>query len=211
MARWPTDRWDDISQMSGNRDQMMKKWLRAIATIGKYLLQGIGAIGGVITIIGRDNVIRYLEQYLPVALIIFIFLATLALYILLAWWIGRDISRVIRGWIQKRRDIRQFRTLAVRIAQIIQLVDERHIHSLSNSAEFTVYLEQVAATHAPLRDELVRLGIPAPGSETAGMYQMGIHIWEAYLNMLLPLAIVGDIDEARMIMSRIEEQESSDA
>ena len=184
-----------------NKRELTMKWAR---TIGKYLSHMVGAVGGIFAIFGRDNVKGYLEQYLPIFIVVALIIVLYVWVGYVVWQGGREIWRGIRGWNQKRRDSRQLRQLAVNISEIRQLVGERQAHSLRDTDDVVAYLYDVSARLAPLRDKLAELCVSTPEYEIEGMYQNQIHLWATYLDLLLPLAVIGDIKEARMVMSRIK-------
>ena len=188
--------------MSDNREQM-KKWLRVAGLIALYLIQVIGAVGGIFAIFGRENVIGYLEQYLPLFLIAVVIIGLYVWVAYAMWWTGREIWRGIRGWRQKREDSRRLRSLAYKVG-----FHRRHTYSLPvnhESAEASDALALIRFQQAALGKELSELSIPAPVLPEDPVPWLETSKWAIYLEVLLPLAVVGDIDEARMILRRLEQ------
>ena len=160
--------------MSDKREQVRER-LTQVWRITYPVVAFVGGVAALISFFFGDlsEILRRLEPYQTPIIGGAAFIFLIGYYFWLSWLIGRPIVRGIRGWLQKRRDSRQLRTLAVSISQVRQLVEERHIHARSDMAEVTVYLERVGAECAPLRDELIDLNVLPPGFDTDGMYQKG--------------------------------------
>ena len=186
--------------MADNREQM-NKWLRASGLIALYLIQVIGAIGGLFAIFGRDNVISYLEQYLPIFLIIIVIIVAYGWVAYLVWRFARDIWIWHRNWMQRQRDIQQLKALAKDIAFAKQLAYWRIAQNVS-SEKFDWMSLAIGVGQVRLSEQLTELAIPYPEPPEKPS-RMEILEWGTYLDMLLPLAVVGDIDEARMVLDRV--------
>lgn len=90
---------------------------------------------------------------------------------------------------------RKLRNLSKSIAELKQLANA--IKFIRSESEVSTYVEKVAA----LMEDLNQLDIPFP-TNTDGQ---PLKVWITYLDMLLPLALSGDIYEARLTLDRIEE------
>ena len=196
----------DLSRMY-DKPKQANKWLWIAGHISLYLLQAIGAVGGIIAIFGRETVIEYLEQYLQIFLIFLVIIGLYGWFIYMVWWTGREIWRGIRGWIRKRRDSHQLRMLAPRMARLKQYLQGRYTHYRSANDATKTYFKNLIEAHRLLNEELVALRICTPSLPETPLHVLRFEKWADYSEMLLPLAVVGDIKEARMILGRLEEQE----
>lgn len=198
------------SELADNREQMMK-WLPIAGTVVKYLAYVMGIVVGIFVIFGRENVISHLQQYLPIFLIVAVIFAFYAYVAYGTWFFGREIWRGIRGWLQKRRDSRQLRLLAPRLAVLKQNLHWRSSHShptddLTITDGWTnTYFDTLIDPHRSLKEELRKLNISSPYLPERPLNNSRIEEWAGYLDMLLPLATVGNVNEARGILSRMEE------
>ena len=189
----------------------MKEWLTRIWRFTYPVVAFIGGVAALISFFFGDlgEILDRLEPYRIPIIGLAVVLVSVVCIFWVAWLFVREVWLVIRIQIQRQRDIRQFRALAVSISHARQLVEERLVYARSSPDEFAVYLERLAAGCAPLRDELIDLSVLPPGFDTDGMNRRGLYFWATYLDMLTPLAVKGDIDEARMILARLEEQDRS--
>ena len=123
-------------------------------------------------------------------------------YSWLTWLWGRIVAGEIRGRIRKRRDRRRFRTLVGSIAALKQRLHWRPARIGPGE-----YLDVVIERQDVLSSRLAEITIPTPVRPEIPDYAWEFEKWDMYLDVLLPLAVVGDIDEARMVLGRIEQSQ----
>lgn len=149
-----------------------------------------------------DDVLRFVGAHRDsiIAIVALIFLA--CFYFWLTWMTGRVVWGGIRGWLQKRRDSRQLRALAKNIAFAKQFTYSRIART--ESSEMMGWLFDAAAVirQNDLRKDLAELAIPHPEPVEKPSESEEFH-WAVYLDILLPLAVVGDIKEARLVLERV--------
>ena len=104
------------------------------------------------------------------------------------------VSMLVLG-LKRQSQKRKLRNLSKAIAELKQLAIA--IKFNESESEVSTYVEKVAA----LMEDLNQLDIPFP-TNTDGQI---LKVWITYLDMLLPLALSGDIYEARLTLARIEE------
>ena len=194
----------------GSRVNWVKERLTRIWKFTYPIVAFVGGVAALVSFFFGDlgEVLRRLEPYQTpiiagVAIVFFI-----CYYIWVCWLIVPVIVREIRGWVQKRKDIRQLRALAKNIAGTKHYL-YWFIASSESSRTERVLSDAVAMSRDDLGKRLTKLAIPHPAVYTKSS-EYGTFRWAMYLDMLLPLAVKGDIDEARMVLDRIEEQEDSE-
>ena len=155
-------------------------------------------------LVDGDEILARIEPYRNsiIAIIALIFLA--CFYSWLTWMTGRVVWGGIRGWRQKRRDSRQLRALAKDIAFAKQFAYSRIAPTGSSEMMGWLFDAAVVIRQNDLRKELTELAIPHPEPVEKPSESEEIH-WAIYLDILLPLAVVGDIKEARMVLGRLEQ------
>ena len=122
---------------------------------------------------------------------------------------ARGIGKGILAWRQRREDSRKLRLLAPRITRLKQYHNGRFINYELPENAMSFY-ENLIKSQTSLRPELEKLNVPAPipaptpRTQKDAAYFIQIEKWEDYLDMLSPLAVRGDLREARMILHRLE-------
>ncbi len=181
--------------------------------IGKVISSVVAVVGGAVALVtfffgDLNEVLGRLAPYRTSIIGVTGLVALLAVYVWVFWmcgkalWmLGRATWRGIHGWLQKRRDRRQLRDFVKSIAALKQFVHRHYARHESHGK----YLDIVMRRQDELTSKLAEIGIPYPVRPETPNYVWELERWAMYLDMLLPLAVVGDIDEARMILSRVEE------
>ncbi len=188
----------------------MKEWFVRIGKVTYQAVLGVSALVALITFFFGDinEIKNFLEPYwdsiIGMVILILILVSLSALYGWLLGMLVRDMWRRIRRAIQKRRDRRQLRTIARNIAALKQFIYWRSTRFESSGGE---YLDIVIRRQNEVRSMLAETSIPAPVQPADPNYAWELEKWAMYLDMLLSLSTVGDIDEARIVLSRIEEHD----
>ena len=177
---------------------------------GKFAAQTVAVGGGLVALLSfffgdLGEILDRLEPYRIPIIAITVVVLSLVFYSWLAWLYVREIWRGIRAWFRKRRDRRRLKDLTKTIASAKQFLYSR-IGRTESSETIGGLFDAIAVSQVDLRKELTDLAIPHPEPVEKPSRSDVFH-WAMYLDVLLPLAIKGDIDEARIILGRIVEQE----
>ena len=183
---------------------MRERWTRK-----DFILVGLAASSPLATLIGfffegPDQFFTSIRTNLDSIAVIFFILAWIITAGSLSWLTARYVDH----WRQRRRDSRKLKDLTKQIALAKESTYSR-IAKTGSSETLGVLLDAAAISQSDLRKELTELEIAHPAIPTNPSTSEIVH-WAVYLDVLLPLAVVGDIDEARMVLARIEEQEGSE-
>lgn len=179
---------------------------------GKLAAQTVAVGGGLVALISfffgdLGEILDRLEPYRIPIIAITVVVLSLMFYSWLAWLYVREIWRGIRAWIRKRRDRRKLRSLVKRIAAV-RVFTYWRISYRESPETISGLLDTAVLSQDDLRKELTELEIQHPAIPT-NPSASEVFDWAMYLDMLMPLAVVGDIDEARMVLARLEEQDRS--
>ena len=177
-----------------------------LVRIGKLAVQVVAVGGGLVALISfffgdLGEILGRLEPYQTPIIGGMSAIVLLAVNAWIYWIVGREIWCGIRGWIRKRRDSRQLRNLIRSIVSLKQVVYWRSVRLGSDEG----YLDVVIRRQDEVSIRLAEIGIPVPVRPENPNYAWELERWAMYLDILLPLAIKGDIDEARMVLHRLEE------
>ena len=137
----------------------------------------------------QNEILLFIQQYSEVVITLSVAFLY-AVFLSAGFYIG-----------QKRRFRRnKLRDLAPKISELNWFVVDQRIYRLSSSPEFdeASALQEFRRDWNPLTEALAELSIPYPQGEIT------LKQWRTYLEMLFPLALIGDIDQARHILRRIE-------
>ena len=132
------------------------------------------------------------------AIIFFVLLAVI--YILwTAWIVYRLIKWAVLWYQQKKR----FEQLAIAVAELSQLIRHRHAQYGERDEDTLVY--ELARRFTLVIQELKELKIPYPTNNSSVQFNV-IELWEIYLSLLLPLAIKGNMRDARTIFAKMQSE-----
>ena len=101
--------------------------------------------------------------------------------------------------LRKQSQRNKLRNLSKSIAELKQFINA--IKFMRTESDVSAYAEKYGKKVADLKEGLSQLDIPFPTNTDDQVPET----WITYLDMLLPLALSGNIYEARLILARIEE------
>ena len=107
------------------------------------------------------------------------------------------VSMLVLG-LKRQSQKRKLRNLSKAIAELKQLANASKF--IKSESEVSKYADEFAENVVALIKELDQLSIPSPTNTDDQI----LNVWITYLDMLLPLALTGDIYEARLIIDRME-------
>ena len=144
----------------------------------------------------QDNILGFMQRYADVVLTISVFIVYLVLLIGAAY-LGRRS--------QKRKN--SLRSTAKELAELRMCLNRAVTDMLNYAGDDYNYdpVFQLFKNKWSTTGELLsNLAIPYPAIESAD--EFGVVTWTLYLDMLFPLAVTGDLEEARLVLLRVEEK-----
>ena len=190
--------------------ESVRQRLRKVWTVAYPVLAVSGWVLMLTSFLLRDleEVRVRIEPYQDSIIGAIAFLLLLAVYGWLTWVIGREVRKGILGYLQKRRESRKLKDLTKAIALAKQFTYSR-IARNESSETVAILFDAIVVNQADLRKKLTELAVPHPAIPTKTS-AFEVFQWAMYLDVLLPLAIRGDIEEARTVLGGVVGQEGSD-
>ena len=156
----------------------------------------VGLVLLTVTIVAnQDNILSFIRRYSYVAPTILI-IALYMIFLVGASYLGRQR--------QKRRN--RLIAIAKTLAELRIYLD-RSLNDLMDGPDNydnDGFFEFFSKEWGPTGESLSDLAVPFPEIESADEFRL--RKWSLYVDMLFPFAIRGDLEEARLVLLRVEEK-----
>ena len=152
-----------------------------------------------IALIERDSVFQFVNQRIAGNL------EGLYTVLLIVIYCG---SLLYFGYVEFKRGTQRQRlqNLAKEISELKQLGNEMllKVNTSAPKEELDELSQKIQGISAKLSQNLAQLDIPSPPALQDTEDTANFSLWTTYLDMLLPLALVGHVSEARLVLDRVQ-------
>lgn len=161
--------------------------LRRVSDVFTIIVSGISLI--ILILVYQAQILKFIQQYSEAVITTGVVLIY-AIVLLTGIYFGR----------RRRIKRNKLRSLALDISRLKWFVTEQRIKQQSSSPDFdrNEFSKRFNDDWMTIQDTLKELDIPFPqgdGPNKISVYQ--------YLDLLLPLSVTGDIEEARLLLHRL--------
>ena len=143
-------------------------------------------------------------ENLPIAAAVVIALLLLGMNIALGWWAFSTFRKIYRQVMQWIKAIRQLKSLVVGIASLMEWTAMRFTACQFNESGYNTYVDTISSKQTELAKKLIELDIPSPENVKDSPSSTILFKWAVFLDLLLVLAVTGKLEEARMLVQRLE-------
>ena len=158
-----------------------------------------------------DHVLLYGERIydavaenLPIVVAVTITLLLLGMCIALGWWVILRILRLFHHVMQRIETIWQLKSLALNIASLREWTAMRFTTCQFDESGYNTYIHTISSKQTELAKKLSELDIPSPENAKDSQSSTILFKWAVFLDLLLMLAVTGKLEEARMLLQRLE-------